>query len=120
MSVGITTWLVAAAHEVPQELGDFGILVHSGWKTPAALAYNAASSLTFLLGGLIANALSDSLDVAFLLPFAAGNFVYIAAADLVPQITSPVVCATPAEHKLVLRERSSRRSPSPLVSPRGS
>jgi zinc and cadmium transporter len=103
--VGIATWLVAAAHEVPQELGDFGILVHSGWKTRAALAYNAASALTFLVGGLVAYALSDSLDVAFLLPFAAGNFVYIAAADLVPQITSPVACATPAEHRLVLREK---------------
>jgi zinc and cadmium transporter len=105
LRVGITTWLVAAAHEVPQELGDFGILVHSGWKTRAALAYNAASALTFLVGGLVAFALSDSLDVAFLLPFAAGNFVYIAAADLVPQITSPVACATPAEHRLVLREK---------------
>jgi zinc and cadmium transporter len=105
LRVGIVTWLVAAAHEVPQELGDFGILVHSGWKTRAALAYNTASALTFLVGGLVAYALSDSLDVAFLLPFAAGNFVYIAAADLVPQITSPVACATPAEHKLLLREK---------------
>jgi zinc and cadmium transporter len=61
--------------------------------------------LTFLVGGLVAFALSDSLDVAFLLPFAAGNFVYIAAADLVPQITSPVACAVPAEHGLVLREK---------------
>jgi zinc and cadmium transporter len=43
--------------------------------------------------------------VAFLLPFAAGNFIYIAAADLVPQITSPVACATPAERTLALREK---------------
>jgi zinc and cadmium transporter len=81
---------------VPQELGDFGILVHSGWKTRAALAYNSISALTFLVGGLVAFALSESLDVTFLLPFAAGSFVYIAAADLVPQITSPVACVTPA------------------------
>jgi zinc and cadmium transporter len=105
LRVGIVTWLVAAAHEVPQELGDFGILVHSGWKTRSALAYNIASALTFLVGGLVAYALSDSVDVAFLLPFAAGNFIYIAAADLVPQITSPVACATPAERTLVLREK---------------
>ena len=103
--VGITTWLVAAAHEVPQELGDFGILVHSGWKSRAALVYNAVSALTFLVGGLVAFALSDSLDVALLLPFAAGNFVYIAAADLVPQITSPVVCVAPTERRAALRER---------------
>jgi zinc and cadmium transporter len=103
--VGIVTWLVAAAHEVPQELGDFGILVHSGWKTRSALAYNVASALTFLVGGLVAFALSDTIDVEFLLPFAAGNFVYIAAADLVPQITSPIECATTAERTLALREK---------------
>jgi zinc and cadmium transporter len=105
LRVGVVTWLVAAAHEVPQELGDFGILVHSGWKTRAALAYNAASAVTFLVGGLVAYAVSDSVDVALLLPFAAGNFVYIAAADLVPQITSPVGCERRAGGGYVLREK---------------
>ena len=52
LRLGLVTWLVAAAHEVPQELGDFGILVHSGWKPRAALAYNLASALTFLVGGV--------------------------------------------------------------------
>ena len=103
LRVGLVTWLVAAAHEVPQELGDFGILVHSGWKTRSALAYNVASALTFLIGGLVAYVLADAIDVAFLLPFAAGNFVYIAAADLIPQITSPIECATAAERTLALR-----------------
>jgi zinc and cadmium transporter len=103
--IGVVTWLVAAAHEVPQELGDFGILVHSGWRTRSALAYNVASALTFLIGGLVAYVVSDSVDVGLLLPFAAGNFVYIAAADLVPQITSPIACETPAERRLVLREK---------------
>lgn len=42
--LGVVTWLVAAAHEVPQELGDFGILVHSGWSHRAALAYNVLSA----------------------------------------------------------------------------
>jgi zinc transporter ZupT len=59
-------------------------------KPRSALAYNLASALTFLVGGLVAYPISGTLDVAFLVPFAAGNFVYIAAADLVPQITSPV------------------------------
>lgn len=86
--VGLVTWLVAAAHEVPQELGDFGILVHSGWKPVSALLYNLASALTFLMGGIVAYLLSGSIDVSFLVPFAAGNFVYIAAADLIPQITA--------------------------------
>jgi zinc and cadmium transporter len=86
--LGVVTWLVAAAHEVPQELGDFGILVHSGWRPRAALVYNLVSALTFLVGSLIAYGLSGSMDVAVLVPFAAGNFVYIAAADLLPQLTS--------------------------------
>lgn len=86
--VGIITWLVAAAHEVPQELGDFGVLVHSGWQRRSALAWNFASALTFLLGALLAYALADHIEVGYLLPFAAGNFVYIAAADLLPEITA--------------------------------
>jgi zinc and cadmium transporter len=84
--LGITAWIVAAAHEVPQELGDFGILVHSGWSRSRALAYNSLSALTFLLGGLVAYAASASIDVTLLLPFAAGNFIYIALADLVPEL----------------------------------
>jgi zinc and cadmium transporter len=86
--VGIVAWLVAAAHEIPQELGDFGVLVHSGWQRRSALAWNFASALTFLVGSLIAYAVADHIEVAYLLPFAAGNFVYIAAADLLPEISS--------------------------------
>ncbi len=84
--VGLVAWLVAAAHEVPQELGDFGVLMHSGWRRRSALAWNFASALTFLVGSLVAYAIADQVEVAFLLPFAAGNFIYIAAADLLPEI----------------------------------
>lgn len=85
--LGVTAWLVAAAHEVPQELGDFGLLVHSGWRKGAALGLNALSALTFLVGGYVAYTISTSLNVAVLIPFAAGNFLYIAAADLIPQFS---------------------------------
>jgi len=84
--LGIAAWLAAAAHEVPQELGDFGILVYGGWSRRKALVFNVASALTFLIGGVLAWAASFRLDISFLLPFAAGNFVYIAAADLIPEI----------------------------------
>jgi zinc and cadmium transporter len=84
--LGIITWLAAAAHEVPQELGDFGVLVHGGWEKRRALLYNMYSALTFLVGGLIAYAASFRLDVSFLVPFAAGNFIYIGAADLIPEV----------------------------------
>jgi len=85
--VGISTWIAAAAHEVPQELGDFGILIHGGgWKRSKALPYNFLSALTFLVGAIIAYGASFAYDVTFLLPFAAGNFIHIAAADLMPEI----------------------------------
>ncbi len=86
--VGLVAWAAAAAHEVPQELGDFGILVNSGWDRKKALLYNVASGSTFLLGGLVAYSLADSLNVAFLVPFAAGNFAYIGGSDLLPQLTA--------------------------------
>lgn len=86
--LGIVTWLIAAAHEVPQELGDFGLLVHSGWSRRSALAFNTVSALTFLAGALLAFGMSSTIDIAFLVPFAAGNFLYIAAADLIPQFSS--------------------------------
>jgi zinc and cadmium transporter len=84
--LGVTAWLAAAAHEVPQELGDFGVLLHGGWPRRRALLFNALSGSTFLLGGLVTYALSRSIDVWFLLPFAAGNFLYIGAVDLVPEV----------------------------------
>lgn len=86
--VGLVTWAAAAAHEVPQELGDFGILVNSGWDRRKALLYNVASGSTFLVGGLVAYGLSDTVDVTFLVPFAAGNFAYIGATDLLPELTT--------------------------------
>lgn len=85
-SLGITTWIVAAAHEVPQELGKYGVLLHSGWSRTRALVVGVASSLTFLVGGIFAYAASVQVDVSFLVPFAAGNFLYIAASDLVPEV----------------------------------
>jgi zinc and cadmium transporter len=96
---------VAAAHEIPQELGDFGILVHSGWSPRRALFFNFVSALTFLVGGLLAYAVSGQWDVAFLIPFAAGNFVYIAAADLIPQITATDRYRVPAEIVVVTRDK---------------
>lgn len=84
--LGITSWLAAAAHEVPQELGDFAVLVHGGWSKRRALIFNVLSGLTFLLGGLLAYSLSFQMDVSWLIPFAAGNFLYIGASDLVPEV----------------------------------
>lgn len=88
LKLGIITWIVAAAHEVPQELGDFGILIHSGWKKSSALLFNVISALTFPIGAFFAYFISKEINIAILLPFAAGNFLYIGAADLIPQLKS--------------------------------
>ena len=85
--LGIMTWLAAAAHEIPQELGDFGVLIHGGWSKGKALLFNVLSALTFLLGGLVAYTVSLNINIAFLIPFAAGNFIYIGASDLVPEVS---------------------------------
>jgi zinc and cadmium transporter len=84
--LGIMSWLAAAAHEIPQELGDFGVLIHGGWEKRKALIFNVLSGLTFLAGGLIAYFASFEFDISFLVPFAAGNFIYIGASDLIPEI----------------------------------
>jgi len=85
INLGIITWIAAALHEIPQELGDFGILVHSGWKKKSALFWNFLSAITFLIGGLLVYFFSPKLNLAYLTAFAAGNFTYIAAADLIPE-----------------------------------
>lgn len=79
-------WFAAAAHEVPQELGDFGILVHGGWPHRRALCWNLLSALTFPVGAVLAYFVSLHFNVAGLVLFGAGSFIYIAASDLVPQI----------------------------------
>ena len=84
--LGISTWLAAAAHEIPQEIGDFGILVHGGWSRKKALLLNLLSASTFLLGGLFAYIFSFSDWIYLLIPFAAGNFIYIGASDLIPEV----------------------------------
>lgn len=84
--LGVVTWLVAAAHEVPQELGDFGILIHGGWKKKKALIFNFLSALTIVFGGLLVYAVSDHINMVYLLAIAAGNFIYISSSDLIPEI----------------------------------
>ncbi len=86
--LGLTTTLAIAAHEVPQEIGDFGVLVYGGLGPRKALLLNFVTALTAVTGGIAGYYLSPYLGSAmiFLLPFAAGGFLYIAASDLVPEL----------------------------------
>ena len=86
--LGLTTTLAIALHEIPQEIGDFGVLIHAGFKRKKALFLNYLVALTVVLGGVVGYFLSFSLEemIPYLLPFAAGGFIYIAASDLMPEI----------------------------------
>lgn len=95
---GISAWIAAVAHEIPQELGDFGVLVHGGWSRRRALLLNLLSALTFPLGALIAYLVSRQFEVAWLMMFGAGNFIYIAASDLIPEIKQQAALAEVAVH----------------------
>jgi zinc and cadmium transporter len=88
INLGLVTTLAVALHELPQEIGDFGVLVHAGMSNRRALIYNALSALAAVVGALVGLLLLDQkLDIsAYLLPFAAGGFLYIAASDLLPEI----------------------------------
>ena len=87
-TLGFTTSLAIAAHEIPQEIGDFGVLVYGGFDKKKALILNFCVALTIVFGGIVGYFISKNIDQAsiFLLPFAAGGFLYIAATDLVPEI----------------------------------
>jgi zinc and cadmium transporter len=84
--LGITTALAVVAHEVPQELGDFVILLESGWDRWRAFWMNALSALATVPGALLAYAASAFVQayVPYFLAIAAASFLYIAATDLVP------------------------------------
>ena len=88
IELGLTTTVAIAAHEIPQEIGDFGVLIYGGFKKKKALILNFIVALTIVAGGFVGYFISQTIDQAttFLLPFAAGGFIYIAATDLVPEI----------------------------------
>lgn len=84
---GLVTTLVIILHEIPQEMGDFGVLVYGGFSRKKALYFNFVIALTCVAGAIIGYlSSSDSHFSAFLLPFTAGGFIYIASCDLVPEL----------------------------------
>lgn len=86
--VGLATVIAVASHEIPQEMGDFGVLIHGGFSRGKALLWNFISALAAVLGVLIGYCLVSNVDniSLALLPFAAGGFVYISMADLIPEL----------------------------------
>ncbi len=88
IKLGIATTIAIAIHEIPQEIGDFGVLIHAGFNKKRALVVNYLVALTVVLGGVVGYFMSFTLNniIPYLLPFAAGGFIYIAASDLMPEL----------------------------------
>ncbi len=87
LDLGFATTLAVGFHEIPQEIGDFGVLIYGGFSKRKALAYNFVSAVTAILGALATYFLAYLQTIENLLvPFAAGGFIYIAAADLIPEL----------------------------------
>jgi zinc and cadmium transporter len=91
-SLGVLTALAVGSHELPQEIGDFSVMLHHGYRRKTVFLVNLGSSLASLLGAIIAYA-SRAVVVPYLpqlLALAAGHFIYIATADLIPELSSEV------------------------------
>jgi zinc and cadmium transporter len=86
--LGLTTTLAVMMHEIPQEVGDFMVLLHSGYRRSRALALNLAVSLASVAGGVIGYLILDQAQplVQYALALAAACFIYIAIADLIPHL----------------------------------
>jgi len=83
--VGLTTTLAVILHEIPQEIGDFGIMIHHGVSVKKTVFYNFITSLTSLLGVLLISILNYDFSF-YLIPVTAGGFIYLAATDLIPEL----------------------------------
>lgn len=88
LPLGIATTLAVVFHEIPQEIGDFGILLHAGFTKKRALFFNFLSATLAMLGTAIALLVGSSLESfsSVMLPFTAGGFIYIAGSDLLPEL----------------------------------
>jgi zinc and cadmium transporter len=88
IQVGIATTLAVIFHEIPQEISDFGVLLHGGFSKTKALFYNFLTALSAVLGAVVILLIGNSVEgiTTFVVPFAAGSFIYIAGSDLIPEL----------------------------------
>ncbi|MFC1697965.1 ZIP family metal transporter [Nanoarchaeota archaeon] len=89
VTLGVAATISIIFHEIPQEMADFGILLYSGWSKRKALIFNFISALTAFVGVFLGIFLIGKINngfTSFIIPFAAGNFLYIAASNLLPQL----------------------------------
>jgi zinc and cadmium transporter len=86
--LGITTTIAIVLHEIPQEIGDFGILTHSGFSVKKSIWLNLASALTAIVGAALVLIVGERIEnmVNYIIPIAAGGFIYLAGSDLIPEL----------------------------------
>ncbi len=84
--LGLTTAIAIFIHEIPQEISDFGVLLHAGYSRTKAIRLNFLSSLSAVLGAILAIIFQTQWSTQNLLAFTAGGFIYIATADLLPEM----------------------------------
>lgn len=85
--IGLTTTIAVILHEIPQEIGDFAVLLYSGLTKAKALFFNFLSALVAMVGALVVLILAgNSPGFTFLIPFTAGGFIYIAGVDMLPEL----------------------------------
>jgi len=88
IEVGIATTIAIILHEIPQEISDFGVLMHAGFKKMKAIFINFLSALSAIVGAVLALVVGTTIEsfIPLVVAFAAGSFLYIAGSDLVPEI----------------------------------
>ena len=86
--LGVTTTLAIVLHEIPQEMGDFGVLIHGGLSPRKALTFNFISALFAVIGAVLSLAIGPHIQgyTVALVPITAGGFIYIAGSDLLPEL----------------------------------
>ena len=86
--VGVATTIAVIFHELPQEMGDYGILIYAGVDKTKALIYNFIAASTVILGGVFASMFIETVESlsGILISFSAGAFIYLAASELIPEL----------------------------------
>jgi zinc and cadmium transporter len=102
--LAVSTAVAVAAHEIPQEVGDFAILLHAGYSRTRALTLNIISGVSAVAGAVLAVVLVDQLPAvrATLLCVAAASFLYIAMADLIPDLHSGRIAGSSVRQLIVV------------------
>lgn len=103
-SMGMASLLAIALHEIPQEIGDFGVLLYAGLSRKKAIIFNFITAMTAVIGGFFGYFLFNNiqLPLGIILSFAAGGFIYISASDLIPELKQEKIFVKSILHILVI------------------